>query len=107
VAAGRNAVAVSVNAAESWLPLKPLEPEIVVQSLAVDSSDNIWLAARDGLFRSTNAGDSWKRVATLRLSNVSNIQFDPEGQRMLATGADSTSVYESTDNGRTWTPINS
>lgn len=120
VAAGRNAVAVSVNAAESWLPIKPLNEdplkeredikereEIVIQAVAIDGSSNIWLATRDGVYRSTDAGDSWKRIASLRLSNVANIQFDSETQRILVTGADSNSVYESSDGGRNWTLINS
>jgi photosystem II stability/assembly factor-like uncharacterized protein len=109
VIAGHNAVAVSVNATESWLPVKPMheDEEIIVQSAAVDSSSNIWVATRSGVYRSTDAGDSWRRIASLRLSNVANIQFDAESQRMLVTGADSNSVYESTDNGRKWTPINS
>jgi hypothetical protein len=98
-----------VNAAESWLPVKPLheDDEIIVQAAAVDGSGYIWLATRDGVYRSTNAGDSWRRIASLRLSNLANIQFDPEGQRILVTGADSNTVYESSDSGRTWNPINS
>src|SRR5215475_10818942 len=109
VVVGPNAVAVSVNATESWLPVKPLheDEDIIVQAAAVDSSSNIWLATRSGVYRSTDVGDSWRRIASLRLSNVANIQFDAESQRMLVTGADSNSVYESTDNGRNWTPINS
>jgi photosystem II stability/assembly factor-like uncharacterized protein len=77
-----------------------------VNSVAVESSGNIWLAAREGVFRSTDMGDSWKRVY-IRLDNVKSLQFDEERQRILATGAASKSVYESLDNGRNWSPINS
>src|SRR5262249_24365662 len=109
VAAGRNAVAVSANATQSWLPNKPmnLDQGIIIQPAAVDSSSNIWLATRDGVYRSTDAGDCWKKIVSLRLSNLANVQFDAETQRILVTGADSNSVYESSDSGRTWTPINS
>jgi hypothetical protein len=105
VAAGRTTVLVSVNGGESWLPAKSLYAEFNINSVAVEASGNIWLAAREGVFRSTDMGDSWKHIY-LRLSNVTGLQFDEERQRILATGAGS-SVYESVDNGRNWSPINS
>ena len=106
VAANRNAIAVSVNGGESWLAPKPLAPDFGINSVAVDATGNIWLAAREGIFRSSDVGDTWKRIMSLRLSNVVSIQFDEENQRILATGAASMNVFESTDNGRSWTPIN-
>jgi len=109
VVAGGNSIAVSVNGGESWLAAKPLPQEIVINSVALDPSGagTIWVAARDGVYRSTDLGDTWKRVTSLRLANVAEIQVDQENQRVLATGAASTNVYESLDNGRTWSPINS
>jgi photosystem II stability/assembly factor-like uncharacterized protein len=106
VAASRNAIAVSVNGGDSWLTPKPLAPDFVINSVAVDTTGTIWLAAREGIFRSTDVGDTWNRVMSLRLSDVVSIEFDPENQRILATGATSTNVFESTDNCRTWTAIN-
>jgi photosystem II stability/assembly factor-like uncharacterized protein len=108
VAAGRNSVAVSVNGGESWLPAKPLYADFTVNAVAVETNGNIWLAAREGVFRSTDLGDSWKRISSLRLADVATIQFDEANQRILATSAASnSSVFESLDNGRTWTQINS
>jgi photosystem II stability/assembly factor-like uncharacterized protein len=106
VAANRNVIAVSVNAGESWLTPKPLDPDFIINSVSVDSKGNIWLAAREGLFRSSDVGDTWKRITSLRLSNVMSVQLDEQNQRILATGAASMNVFESTDNGRTWSPIN-
>jgi photosystem II stability/assembly factor-like uncharacterized protein len=107
VAAGTNGMAVSVNGGESWLTPKPLAADFLINSVAVDATGNIWLAAREGMFRSSDVGDSWKRVTSLRLSNVMSIQFDGVNQRILATGAASMNVFESSDNARTWMPINS
>ncbi len=109
VAAGSNAIAVSVNNGETWLTPKPLDAGFVINSVSFDSSGagTIWLAAREGLFRSTDLGDTWKRITSLRLSNVARVEVDSENQRLLATGAASSNVFESTDNGRTWTAINS
>ena len=103
--AGLNMVAVSVSGGESWLPSRPLDPEFAINSVAVDNSGDIWLAARTGLFRSTDAGDSWKRVSSLRLANIQTIQFDDDNHRVLVTSGNSTSVFESSDNGKTWSAI--
>ena len=107
VVAGRDAAAVSVNSAESWLPLKAPDEDLTINAVAVDPNGDLWLAAREGVYRSTNVGDTWKRIYSLRLPNVVSIQFDEEGKRILATGASSTSVVESLDHGRTWSSINS
>jgi photosystem II stability/assembly factor-like uncharacterized protein len=103
--AGSNMVTVSVSGGESWLPSKPLGPEFAINSVAVDNSGDIWLAARTGLFRSTDAGDSWKRVSSLRLANIQTIQFDDDNHRILVTSGSSTNVFESSDNGKTWSAI--
>jgi photosystem II stability/assembly factor-like uncharacterized protein len=103
--AGRNIVAVSVNGGESWLPSKPLDPEFSINAVTVDSRGDIWLAARAGLFRSTDAGDTWKLVSSLRLANILTVQFDEESHRILVTSGSSTNVFESADNGRTWSAI--
>ncbi|HEU4415044.1 MAG TPA: transcriptional regulator [Candidatus Angelobacter sp.] len=105
--AGRNAVAVSVSGGQSWLPSKTLDADFLINSVAVDNTGDIWLAARSGLFRSTDAGDSWKRITTLRLADILTVQFDEENHRLLVISGTSTNVFESTDNGRTWNSINS
>src|SRR4029077_20212789 len=103
--AGRNAVAVSVNGGESWLPTQPLGAEFVINSVAVNNTGDIWLATRSGLFRSTDAGDSWKRITTLRLANIVAVQFDEENHRVLVVSGASSNIFESSDNGRTWNAI--
>ncbi len=103
--AGQNMVAVSVNGGESWLPSKALDPDFAINAVAVDNTGDIWLGARTGLFRSTDAGDSWKRISSLRLANILTVQFDEENHRVLATSGSSTNVFESGDNGKTWSAI--
>jgi photosystem II stability/assembly factor-like uncharacterized protein len=103
--AGRNTVAVSVSGGESWLPVKTLEADFDINSVAVDNSGDVWLAARTGLFRSTDAGDSWKKVSLLHLANIQAVQFDEENHRILVTSGNSSNVFESGDNARTWNAI--
>jgi photosystem II stability/assembly factor-like uncharacterized protein len=103
--AGRNTITVSVNGGESWLPCKPFVADFVINSVAVSAAGDIWLAAHSGLYRSTDAGDSWKRITTLRLTEIRSIQFDEENHRMLVLSGASTNIFESPDNGRTWNAI--
>lgn len=103
--AGRNTITVSVNGGESWLPCKPFESDFVIHSVAVRATGDIWLATRNGLYRSTDAGDSWKRITTLRLADILSIQFDEENHRMLVLSGASTNIFESADSGRTWSTI--
>jgi photosystem II stability/assembly factor-like uncharacterized protein len=103
--AGRRAVAVSVSGGESWLPTKTLDADFSINSVSVDNSGDVWLAARTGLYRSTDAGDSWKKVSSLRLANIQTVQFDEENHRVLVASGSSTNIFESVDNGRTWNAI--
>jgi photosystem II stability/assembly factor-like uncharacterized protein len=102
VAASHNGIIVSVNTGESWL--KPSLPATIstVDSATLDGDGDIWLATREGAYRSTNAGDSWEYIRSLPLSNIVSIVYDREARRLLAAGARSTSIFESADNGRTW-----
>jgi photosystem II stability/assembly factor-like uncharacterized protein len=65
------------------------------------------VGARDAIYRSTDLGDTWTRINSLRLSNVATVAIDAENQRVLAIGNGSKNIYETRDNGRTWEPINS
>jgi photosystem II stability/assembly factor-like uncharacterized protein len=102
---GRNAVAVSVSGGESWLPTKTLEADFSINSVAVDNTGDVWLAARTGLFRSTDAGDTWKKVSSLRLADIQTIRFDDDNHRVLVTSGLSINIFESSDNGRNWDAI--
>jgi photosystem II stability/assembly factor-like uncharacterized protein len=103
--AGRNTVAVSVSGGESWLPTTTLDADFSINSVAVDNSGDVWLAARTGLFRSTDAGDSWKKVSSLRLADIQTVRFDDDNHRVLVTSGLSVNIFESSDNGRTWNAI--
>jgi photosystem II stability/assembly factor-like uncharacterized protein len=103
--AGRNTVAVSVSGGESWLPTKTLDADFSINSVAVDNTGDVWLAARTGLFRSTDAGDTWKKVSSLCLADIQTVRFNEDNHRVLVTSGLSINIFESTDNGRTWNSI--
>src|ERR1051325_10417180 len=98
-------IAASLGGGESWLPTKTLDADFSINSVAVDSTGDVWLAARTGLFRSTDAGDTWKKVSSLRLADIQAVRFDDDYHRVLVTSGLSINIFESTDNGRNWNAI--
>lgn len=62
---------------------------------------------QDGLWRSTNAGESWEKVSALKASpeptmGILAIAFDPIISGKVYLSAFGDGIYESTDNGVTW-----
>lgn len=107
VVAGRNTLVVSANGGQNWLAPIPFHAGSIINSAAVQPSGDLWVAAPEGVFRSSDMGDSWKRANLLRMADATSIQFDEANKRILAISAASTTVFESRDDGRTWSPINS
>lgn len=64
------------------------------------NTSNIFAAAQNGIFRSTDAGINWTKVYS---GSTEDIEFLPGNTNiMIGTGAFSPSVVRSTDNGVTW-----
>ena len=102
IAATRKDVMVSLDAGKNWYTCTHIDSVSLINGVLLDHDGNIWVAAREGAFRSTNAGDSWQYMSALRLANIAAIQYDDENHRFLASGSSATGIFESTDNGRTW-----
>ena len=102
VAASRLALFVSSDGGATWQVPPPSGSMSIMNSVALDHEGGIWVGAREGAFHSTDAGKSWEYVGTLPIADVIAIDYDAENHRLLATGATSTSIYDSGDNGRTW-----
>ncbi|HWX53674.1 MAG TPA: YCF48-related protein [Verrucomicrobiae bacterium] len=105
VAASHHAVIVSTDGGESWFAPGFPQSIVVINSVSIDTKGAIWLAAREGAFRSLDLGDSWQRVTALPLVNVAAIRFDPENRRILASGPNSSDIFESSNNGHSWRSI--
>ncbi|HZD33183.1 MAG TPA: transcriptional regulator, partial [Candidatus Angelobacter sp.] len=64
----------------------------------------LWLATREGAVQSTDGGKTWNHVLSgMPSKHVLAVKYDASLKRMLATAMDSREVYESADNGKTWT----
>lgn len=102
VAVGQRSLLVSINDGESWLGPALADFIGTVNAAAVDDRGSIWVATREGAFRSTDVGDSWHYIGSLPLANITSLEYDAEEHRLLAAGAASTSIFESSDGGRSW-----
>ena len=95
----------SVDGGSTWYQAKTPYGVAVIHSVAIGPDSNIWVAAREGAFRSGDGGEHWNQVMNgLPQMNLASITND-RGGRLLATAA-SAELYESSDSGRTWHSMN-
>jgi len=60
----------------------------------------------DGVFRSTDAGNTWTQVLSVNGSQAYNVIFDPTNGNLAYASIDDNGVYKSTDAGNTWVADN-
>ncbi|HSB37285.1 MAG TPA: PKD domain-containing protein, partial [Thermoanaerobaculia bacterium] len=80
----------------------------IVFALAVDpaSTSTIWAGTDKGLFKSTDAGLSWKQVTNgLTATGIYVLRFDPASPTTFYAGTDG-GLFRSTDRGANWTALN-
>lgn len=96
----RGAILRSDDLGESWTP-RSGRLEGGVGALVVDprSPSRVWAAARDGVYRSTDGGDTWRRkLASEEVVDVAVSRTRPD--RVLAATVHG--FFRSDDAGRTW-----
>ncbi|MBZ5647246.1 MAG: transcriptional regulator [Acidobacteriia bacterium] len=100
-AATARSVVVSLDKGSTWYAAKLPAYVTQVSGLAIDGDSHMWLAAREGAFRSDDGGDTWDHVmAGLPAKHVYSFVSDDDGSRLLATAAGQS--FESRDGGRSW-----
>ena len=74
-----------------------------VNGFAVDFSNpmTMYVAMRDGLFKSTNAGESWKRVDD-DLKNLAAVTVNPKNPDEVYVSATDGIIFMSTDAAIKW-----
>lgn len=103
LAASRMGIGVSTDAGVTWRePKLPNINNIVSVAIAPDGSQ--WVAAREGAFRSTDHGATWTYLWGLPVKEIAFMAWDDSLERMLATGVDSTDLYQSAD-GSSWSRL--
>jgi photosystem II stability/assembly factor-like uncharacterized protein len=105
-AATYKGVVVSPNGGADWHDARLPHQITGIYGVAIDDSRNVvWLATREGAFRSADAGHTWDHVlGGLAATNVLSITYDAERRRLLATGALYQHAFESFDGGENWQP---
>ena len=74
-----------------------------VNGFAIDpeNSKTMFVAMRDGLFKSTDAGVSWKVVGT-ELKNVAAVSINPKKPNEVYVATTDGTIYVSGDAGMKW-----
>jgi photosystem II stability/assembly factor-like uncharacterized protein len=100
--AGRKFLLLSLDDRHSWYQAKLPEVITSINDLAFAPDDSIWIACREGLYRSADAGDNWERLLKLPVVDLASVFYDSENRRMLVTAMNSTEVFSSADDGHSW-----
>ncbi len=116
----------SKDAGVNWSPVFDAEPVTSIGAIAVATSDhrivyvgtgepNIRndIAFGDGVWRSSNGGDSWTHVGLDATAQIAQIAVDPHDANLLYVAAvgdpfapgPSRGVYKSTDGGKHWSRV--
>ena len=74
-----------------------------VNGFAVDPENPkvMYVVMRDGLFKSTDAGETWKAVGK-GLKNLAAMTVNPRKPNELYAAAADGTIFRSTDGGTTW-----
>jgi len=75
-----------------------------VNGFAVDSENPkvMYVATRDGFFKSTDAGETWKNVGR-GLKNLAAVAVNPQKPNEIYAATADGGIFRSTDGGTTWT----
>ncbi len=74
-----------------------------VNGFAVNPADPkvMYVAMRDGLFKSTDAGETWKNVGK-GLRNLAAVAVNPRKPNVVYVSTADGVIFKSTDGGTTW-----
>lgn len=104
-AATRTGAIMSVDGGKTWYLAKTPNFITTIYGLTIDSTSTVWLASREGAFRSSDSGDTWSHtLGGLPPIEINSISIDREGH-MLATAVNDTDYYQSTNGGHSWRAV--
>ena len=109
----------TVSAGATWFNVTDSIPDLAnVTAIDVAPSDSniVYVGTGDrgrGMYKSTDAGQTWQHIGLEKNHGVSNILVDPHDPNLVLAAtqgepralSDQRGVYRSTDGGRTWTRV--
>ena len=103
VAATRSTVLVSTDGGTEWKQAPLTSFVSSVYGLAITPDANIFVASREGIFHSADAGKTWEHVVNgVPGKDIGSVSYDSERKRLFATSIVSSVIFQSDDNGRSW-----
>jgi photosystem II stability/assembly factor-like uncharacterized protein len=98
-----NAALISHDLGKTWDALTLPSYVGRIHSLTAVPNGSLWIASQEGAMQSSDGGKTWRYVlAGLPKDDVLQVDYDPVGQRLLATALQQHAVFFSKDNGLTW-----
>jgi photosystem II stability/assembly factor-like uncharacterized protein len=92
LAANRSQLMMSSDSGVTWVPV-PLPSRLSgVQAVATAPDDSLWIGGREGVFYSTDHGQSWQHMDTLPIADINGLRYDTERNRLFVTSARSSIV---------------
>ncbi len=95
----------STDKGDTWTLLDSGSAIANVQSLAIDSSGNIFAGTGNGVYRSTDNGGSWIQLGSGLNMNTTifSLAVSPSGYLFATTNG--SGAYRSTDDGNSWSQV--
>ena len=97
----------STNGGGSWTITDLTNTHVYTLAIDPTSPQTIYAATVRGMFKSTDAGDSWSPANTgLYITEIHAIAIDPASPQTIYAGTDGGGVFKSTDGGGSWSTAN-
>ncbi len=126
VAVGSGGVWKTTNAGTTWTPIFDHESSYSIGCVALDPNNPavVWVGTGenvsgrhvgfgDGVYKSLDGGDTWKRMGLEKSEHIARILIDPRDSTVVYVAAEGPlwssggerGVYKSEDGGSTWKPV--
>ncbi len=103
VATTHSSAMVSNDSGATWKQAGLPSYVVGIRGSAIAHDGGIVIAAREGIFRSADNGNTWEHVVNgLPSKDITSVSFDEAHKRLLATSDSTGVIFVSSDSGRSW-----